>query len=482
MLRQLCVRVFVGIALIGTLLVAARGPAGAQSLENQFGDLIACVQANGAEKIKRCSALANDQSKDKGVRAGAYLQRGDFYRDRKELDRAIADYTSALALKPESGMFQARAGMFVQKGDLDRAISDLTEAIQLDLASDAWVIQKYGKDHAARQSYAVALLKGYVDRGKVYEKKGNRDQAIGDFKAASDIQLPKNITPDYELMQITARQRLAALAPVSPVAAAAAPAVTGQVATAPSAAAPSAAASSALPPGRRVALVIGNSAYKAVPILANPRRDAETVAAALRGTGFQSVTLVNDLTREQLTDALRAFAAEAEKADWALVYFAGHGIEIGGLNYLIPVDARLAADRDVQFEAVSLDQVMGSVEGARKLRLVLLDACRDNPFAPQMRRTVATRSIGRGLAQVEPDSGTLVVYSAKHGQVALDGEGANSPFVAAFVKRLASPGLEIRKLFDLVRDDVMAATERRQQPFSYGSVPGSEDFFFAATR
>jgi uncharacterized caspase-like protein len=136
----------------------------------------------------------------------------------------------------------------------------------------------------------------------------------------------------------------------------------------------------------------------------------------------------------------------------------------------------------VQFEAVSLDQVMGSVEGARKLRVVLLDACRDNPFAPQMRRTVATRSIGRGLAQVEPDSGTLVVYSAKHGQVALDGDGANSPFVAAFVKRLASPGVEIRKLFDLVRDDVMAATERRQQPFSYGSVPGSEDFFFTAAR
>jgi tetratricopeptide (TPR) repeat protein len=476
MLRQLCVRVFVGIALIATLLVAARGPAGAQS-DNQFGELIACVQANGAEKIKRCSALINDQSKDKSVRAGAYLQRGDLYRDRRELDRAIADYTAALALKPESGMFRARAGIWLQKGDLDHAISDLTEAIQLDLASDAWVIQKYGKDHAARQMYSAALLMDHVDRGKAYEKKGNRDQAIGDFKAASEIQLPKNTTPEYELLQITARQRLAALAPASPVAVTAAPAAIGQIATSPSPASPS-----ALPPGRRVALVIGNSAYKAVPALANPRRDAETVAAALRGTGFQSVTLVNDLTREQLTDALRAFAAEAERADWALVYFAGHGIEIGGLNYLIPVDARLAADRDVQFEAVSLDQVMGSVEGARKLRLVLLDACRDNPFAPQMRRTVATRSIGRGLAQVEPDSGTLVVYSAKHGQVALDGEGANSPFVAAFVKRLASPGIEIRKLFDLVRDDVMATTERRQQPFSYGSVPGSEDFFFTATR
>lgn len=241
-------------------------------------------------------------------------------------------------------------------------------------------------------------------------------------------------------------------------------------------------ASAAAGPGRRVALIIGNSAYKAVAALPNPRRDADTIADALRRTGFQSVTVANDLTREKLIDALRIFAAEAEKADWAMVYFAGHGIEIGGVNYLIPVDARLAADRDVQFEAVPLEQVMGAAEGAKKFRLVLLDACRDNPFAGQMRRTVATRSIGRGLAQVEPDSGTLVVYAAKHGQTALDGDGANSPFVSALVKRLATPGLEIRKLFDLVRDDVMKETNRRQQPFSYGSVPGSEDFFFVSTK
>ncbi len=240
--------------------------------------------------------------------------------------------------------------------------------------------------------------------------------------------------------------------------------------------------SAAADPGRRVALVIGNSAYRAVPALPNPQRDADAVAAALRRTGFKSVTLADDLTREKLIDALRVFAAEAEKADWAVVYFAGHGIEIGGVNYLIPIDAKLAVDRDVQFEAVPLEQVMGAADGAKKFRLVLLDACRDNPFAGQMRRSIATRSIGRGLAQVEPDSGTLVVYAAKHGQTAMDGEGANSPFVSSFIKRLATPGLEIRKLFDLVRDDVMKETNRRQQPYSYGSVPGSEDFFFVANK
>jgi uncharacterized caspase-like protein len=178
--------------------------------------------------------------------------------------------------------------------------------------------------------------------------------------------------------------------------------------------------------------------------------------------------------------ALREFGHVAEGADWALIYYAGHGIEMAGVNYLIPTDARLETDRDVSFETVPLSHVMSAVEGARKLRLVLLDACRDNPFANQMRRTVASRSIGRGLAAVEPQTGSLVVYAAKDGETALDGNGSNSPFVMALVKELAVPGVEIRKLFDLVRDDVLEATNNQQQPFTYGSVPGRQDFYFVA--
>jgi Caspase domain len=232
--------------------------------------------------------------------------------------------------------------------------------------------------------------------------------------------------------------------------------------------------------GNRIALVIGNSAYKNVPALANPTRDADTMANSFRSAGFKTVQLRSDLTREKLTDALKDFAAEADKADWAVVYFAGHGLEVNGTNYLIPVDARLAADRDVEFEAVPLDRVMNAVSGAKRLRLVLLDACRDNPFANQMRRSVATRSVGRGLTNVEPEAGTLVVYAAKHGQVALDGDGGNSPFVTALTKRMRTPGLEVRRLFDYVRDDVLEMTSRAQQPFSYGSLPGSEDYYFRA--
>jgi stage V sporulation protein SpoVS len=247
--------------------------------------------------------------------------------------------------------------------------------------------------------------------------------------------------------------------------------------TAPPAAAPLKSGAAPAASGTRIALVIGNSAYQNVPVLTNPSRDAGAVAAALRATGFKTVELKNDLGREALNDALHAFAAEADRADWAMVYYAGHGIEVNGNNYLIPVDAKLAIDRDVEFEAIPLDRVMSAVGGARKLRLVLLDACRDDPFANRMRRSIGTRSMGRGLASVEPEAGTLVVFAGKAGQIALDGED-NSPFVASLTQRMMTPGLEIRRLFDYVRDDVLATTQRQQQPFSYGSLPGSEDYYF----
>jgi uncharacterized caspase-like protein len=257
-------------------------------------------------------------------------------------------------------------------------------------------------------------------------------------------------------------------------------AVTAQAAPA-AAATPATTPAEARPSGPRVALVIGNGGYKNAPMLDNPPRDAAAVAAALRKAGFQKVIVESDLRKEKLEATLREFAGVAERADWALIYYAGHGIEMSGVNYLIPIDAKLETDRDVSFETVPLNHVLSAVEGAKKLRLVLLDACRDNPFANQMRRTTASRSIGRGLAPLEPQTGSLVVYAAKDGEIALDGNGnGNSPFVTALVKELAVPGVEIRKLFDLVRDDVLEATNNQQQPFTYGSVPGRQDFYFVA--
>jgi uncharacterized caspase-like protein len=172
---------------------------------------------------------------------------------------------------------------------------------------------------------------------------------------------------------------------------------------------------------------------------------------------------------------LREFSDRSQDADIAIVYYAGHGLEVDGQNYLIPVDARLERDTDVFDEAFSLDRVMVAVEPARQLRLIILDACRDNPFAKSMKRTVATRAVGLGLAKIEPSGpNTLIAYSARAGSTAQDGAGRNSPFTIALAKHLTTPGLDVRKAFGFVRDDVLKATANRQEPFVYGSLGGDD--------
>lgn len=242
-------------------------------------------------------------------------------------------------------------------------------------------------------------------------------------------------------------------------------------------AAPAVTPSQTSPIGRRLALVIGNSAYASVGKLPNPVRDADAVAASLRSAGFAVVTVKNDLSRSAMISALNDFADQAANAYWAVIYFSGHGLEVDGINYVVPVDAKLLADRDVGDQAITLDRLLKATLGARKLHLVILDACRDDPFLSNMKRTVASRSIGRGLARIEPEGGTLVVYAAKDGQIAYDGDGQNSPFVTALTKRIAEPNVEINMLFRQVRNDVLEATGRKQEPYVYGSLP-PESFYF----
>jgi hypothetical protein len=133
----------------------------------------------------------------------------------------------------------------------------------------------------------------------------------------------------------------------------------------------------------RIALVIGNSAYRSVVQLTNPQNDAHAIGTSLQNIGFDNVTIVIDTTRDNLREALHAFADEARNADWAMVYYAGHGVELSGIDYLVPVDARIARESDAPAQAIPLPEVIASLEGARKLKLVLLDACRDNPFEAQ---------------------------------------------------------------------------------------------------
>jgi hypothetical protein len=233
-------------------------------------------------------------------------------------------------------------------------------------------------------------------------------------------------------------------------------------------------ASSAALAEKRVALTIGNSSYKNVSKLPNPVHDAAAIAALLRNSGFDVVEAKNDLGIAELRRAIRDFSDKVADADIAVVFYAGHGIEVDGTNYLIPVDAVLQRDLDVEDETVSLDRIMKVLEQAKRLRLVILDACRDNPFQRSMKRTISTRSVGRGLARVEPTStNTLIAFAAKAGSLALDGDGANSPFTSAILKYVAAPGLDLRIAFGRVRDDVMTATRNQQEPFVYGSLGGS---------
>ena len=226
---------------------------------------------------------------------------------------------------------------------------------------------------------------------------------------------------------------------------------------------------------KRVALVLGNSAYQNVAPLTNPANDGAKMAATLKDAGFDVVDSRRDLPAAETRRALRDFADRARDADIAVVYYAGHGIEVDGTNYLIPVDAKLERDTDVYDEAFSLDRILIAIEPAKKLRLVILDACRDNPFSKKMKRTVATRAVGQGLAKVEPTSpNMLIAYSAKAGSTAADGDGNNSPFTIALANHLTTPGLDVRRAFGFVRDEVLKTTGNRQEPFVYGSLGGED--------
>ncbi|OCK58981.1 caspase family protein [Bradyrhizobium sp. LMTR 3] len=414
--------------------------------------------------------------------ANAYYNRGNAYSDKGDTDRAIADYTAAIRLDPTfANAYYNRGNAYSNKGDTNRAIADYTETIRLE---PKYVNAYYNRGNAysnkgdtarAIADYTEVIrldptyANAYINRGLAYEKLADFAKARSDFKATLGLTQKAS-----KWAQDKARERLAVLSSTQP----ATPSLDkANVATA--------IVTSTAPISnndRRIALVIGNSAYENVAALPNPVRDAKLVADVLKRAGFETVISLTDLRKDALVSALRDFAARAETADWAVVYYAGHGMEVGGINYLVPTDAKIAADRDIGFEAVPLEQVLNAAERAKKLRLVILDACRDNPFANQMKRTltVASRSVSRGLAAVEPEAGTLVVYAAKDGETALDGDGTNSPFASAFVKNLPTPGLEVRRLFDFVRDDVMEATGRKQKPFSYGSISGRQDFYFVA--
>jgi tetratricopeptide (TPR) repeat protein len=395
----------------------------------------------------------------------AHADRGRVLTITKDFDGALADFAEADRINPAAPQARLnRCLAYTAMGKFDQALADCNSVIekapkfQFAVVSRAEAELAKGDLNAALKDFNFVLglnpnnVRAHTGRGQLSEKKHDLAQARADYRSAAYALTPYDNFETGLARQI-ARERLTALTPQ-------APASTDKV--------------------RKIALIVGNGAYQNAHALDNPPRDAKLIAAALKDVGFQTVTLSNDLSRDKLIEALRAFASDAEKADWAVVYYAGHGFEVGGVNYLVPVDAKLAADKDAETEAVALEQVVAAVGGARKLRLVMLDACRDNPFAPTMQRTMELKLVDKGFSDIEPAAGFMVVYAAKHGQTALDGDGVDSPFATAVARDIREPHVEVRKLFDLVRDDVWTASKHQQQPFTYGSPPGREDFYFVA--
>ena len=381
--------------------------------------------------------------------AGAYIDRGISYAAKRDLDRALADYDKAIELNPRYALaFNNRANVYLSRKEADRALADFDKAIELD------------------PKFALA----YYNRGRIYQRRNDPDKALADYRKV--LELPA-LTVTEKQRQELVRQRMARLtqAQRGTKAPEGAPGQDSQPVPAPAEQARR---------FERIALVIGNSNYAHAAQLPNPKNDAAAVAASLRRIGFGEVMEVYDLDRAAMSQAFKRFGDMAENADWAVVFFAGHGLEMNGVSYLIPTDAELLRDTHVSDEAISLTQVQAKVDAASKLGLVILDSCRNNPFLEHMSRSFGgTRAIGQGLANVEPEGNVLVAYSAKHGTTALDGEGAHSPFTEALLNHIEEPGLEINFLFRKVRDEVRNKTQRQQEPFLYGSL-SAELLYFKA--
>ena len=230
---------------------------------------------------------------------------------------------------------------------------------------------------------------------------------------------------------------------------------------------------------KRVALVIGNAAYSQAGTLANPANDATDMANALKKFGFK-VILGLDLDRRTFDEKVRAFSRDLEEAEAAVLFYAGHGLQVAGHNYLVPVDAGLQTERDFDFETIGLDFVLKQMEVGRegKTNIVFLDACRDNPLTRNLARSMGTRSasVGQGLAEVQTGVGTFIAYSTQPGNVAMDGAGRNSPFTAALSARMQEKGRNLTALMIEVRKDVLKATGGRQVPWDHSAL--TNDFFF----
>ena len=455
------------IARIEQKLAAVAGP-----------DWTTCSRAPDREDgIPVCTRLISAKKLGSADLAQAYVWRGVAYlRFKGDYDLGLADFNEGLRLDPKIvAAYAGRAASYIRKGNLDLALKDLNEGLRLN-PNHAGIHAVRGIYHIAKGEYDSAVVEfntairlspqylyAYRHRAEAYEGKGDLTTALADYRVALSFDPDKKQVGGREAAEGIARveQKLAAKAGGAKVAVA-----TPQIS-------PSAVVSVAPLISRRVALVIGNGRYQHAAQLPNPPNDAADIAQALRKLGFDVVE-GRDLGKREMEDKIREFGRKLERADLALLFYAGHGMQVAGRNYLVPVDAKLERAGDLSLDTIEVGQILAQMEAEKRVNLVFLDACRDNPLARSFSRSLGTRStsVGSGLAAIQSAVGTLIAYATQPENVALDGDGRNSPFTAALLKHMATPSLEISALMKRVRADVIAATHNKQVPWDHSSLVG----------
>jgi tetratricopeptide (TPR) repeat protein len=407
--------------------------------------------------------------------ASNYASRGNAYRLKGDYEHALGDINVAIQLAPREALFyDVRCNVYGDRDQYDQAIKDCDEALRLNPNFVPAYMHRglswMGKDDVERAiidfSEAVRLAPNatniYLYRGFAYEKKGDIEHAKADYATAL-ARPPEDNSGETQHNIVEARTRLAALEAKA------------------QAAAQGVAAMPALPSlerGPRVALVIGNGAYVNVPPLLNPPNDAHDIAGALRELGFKVIEGY-DLDGTKMRSKIAEFGAALPGAGVALFYYAGHGMQVAGKNHLVPTDARLERPSALSTEAIEVDSVLADMEAEKRVNLVFLDACRDNPLARSLARSFGpsrSATVTQGLAQLNSGIGTLITFATSPDTVALDGDGRNSPFTAALLKYIRTPGLEVRSMLTRVRAEVIRATREKQVPWDHSSLTG--EFYF----
>ncbi|GMO16042.1 caspase family protein [Bradyrhizobium sp. TM233] len=433
-----------------------------------------------------------------------FHNRGNAWRGKGNYARAIADYDAVIKADPKSAFsFQNRGISKEALGDYDGALADINQAIRLDPSLPQPLINrtaiwraKGDLDRAiADGSEAIrlardkppanimtppnsVLISGYTHRALAYEAKGDYASARENYKAALAI-----VASDAgsKASQATAKVRLSLVTDTSAPIPRDAPSPATQPTPAPVPQQKTGAAQIPSPArGARMALIIGNGAYAHVKALPNPASDARAVAKSLRDIGF-TVSEGVDLDRAAMQKMTRDFLREAARAQVAVVYYAGHGVQVDGRNYLIPVDVELKPGTDMTEAMIDMDTIMAGLDDQVRTNILIFDACRNNPMAQQVASAGSSRGIEGASGLAAPTSlgsgatlgaGTLIAFATAPGQVALDGEGANSPFSAALSRHLGTPGLEVQQMLTRVRAEVVSSTKNKQVPWSNSSLLG----------